>query len=275
MPTANLSSFKIATWNINSINVRIEHLLNVLKDYDLDVLAIQETKSPDNQFPIDALANAGYHTVFSGQKSYNGTCIISKQPAKNASTVLFGMETDPQRRFICAEFDDGKGNAKDNNILVIDCYVPNGSEVGDPKYDYKLRWLAALNQHIEKVSKTHKHIVLLGDFNIAPEDKDVYDPAEWQDKILCSPAERQALADIQAHGLTDLFRQFNDNGEEYSWWDYRAGGFQRNNGMRIDLILTSAAMSEKATACTIEKAPRGWERPSDHTPVIATFNLSE
>lgn len=263
---AKTAPFKIASWNINSINVRIEHLLNVLKDYDLDVLAIQETKSPDNQFPIDALAKAGYHTVFSGQKSYNGTCIISKQPPTNSSTVLLGMETDPQRRFLAAEY---KG------ILVIDCYVPNGSEVGDPKYDYKLRWLKNLNNYIEKVSQTHPQIVLLGDFNIAPTDADVYDPLEWQDKILCSKPERTALAKIQAHGLTDLFRHFNQNENEYSWWDYRAGAFQRNNGMRIDLILTSQAITDKAIDCTIEKAPRGWERPSDHTPVIATFDLDK
>lgn len=261
---AKITPFKIASWNINSINVRLEQLLTVLKEYDLDVLAIQETKSPDNQFPIDALAKAGYHTIFSGQKSYNGTCIISKQPATKASTVLLGMETDPQRRFICAEY---------NGVLVINCYVPNGSEVGDPKYDYKLHWLTQLNKHMEKVMQQTDKVVLVGDFNIVPTDKDIYDPVEWRDKILCSVPEREALSAIQAQGLTDLFRQFSDADKQYSWWDYRAGGFQRNNGMRIDLILTSAAMTALATDCTIEKTPRGWERPSDHTPVIATFDL--
>ncbi len=174
------------------------------------------------------------------------------------------METDPQRRFLTADF---------NGVHIVNCYVPNGSEVGDPKYDYKLKWLDCLEHYISKATKQYDKLVLLGDFNIAPTDADVWDPAEWQDKILCSKPERQALEKIQSHQLTDLYRQFSQENEQFSWWDYRAGGFQRNNGLRIDLILTSPAMSACAEDCTIEKAPRGWERPSDHTPVIASFAL--
>ncbi len=254
---------KIASWNTNSITIRLSHVIEVMNQYDLDILGIQETKTADGNFPIDALHQAGFHVLFNGQKSYNGTAFISKEPLKNAKHQLPAMQTDYQRRFLQAEHND---------ITVINCYVPNGKEVGDEKYHYKLHWLDALTEHLSVLVKAGKKVVLMGDFNIAPDDRDVYDAEEWKDKILCSPAERQRLEQIKSLGFTDTFRLFNDQAEQFSWWDYREGGFQRNRGHRIDLILTTDNLTPRCQSSIIEKAPRSWERPSDHTPVIATFD---
>ncbi len=256
-------SVKIASWNTNSITIRLEQVIDVMKQYQLDVLAIQETKVADSNFPIEKLHEAGFQVLFNGQKSYNGTAYVSKQPLTNAQHQLPNMLTDYQRRFLQAEYND---------ITLINCYVPNGKAVGDEKYYYKLQWLDALINHLSDLIARQKNIVLMGDFNIAPDDRDVYDAEEWKDKILCSPEERKRLQQIINLGFSDSFRLFNDEAEQFSWWDYREGGFQRNRGHRIDLILTSPSMTERCQSSIIEKKPRAWERPSDHTPVIATFS---
>lgn len=251
---------RIASWNANSISVRLEQTIDIMNQYHIDVLGIQETKTTDNNFPIEALNRAGFKVFFNGQKSYNGTAFISRQPLLNARHQLPGMHTDHQRRFLQAEY---------KHLTLVNCYVPNGKAVGDEKYHYKLRWLDCLIAHLEQLLNQGREIVLMGDFNIAPDDRDVYDADEWRDKILCSPAERERLQAIKDLGFSDTFRLFNDDAEQFSWWDYRDGGFQRNRGHRIDLILTSPTVTPRCMASIIEKAPRSWERPSDHTPVIA------
>lgn len=255
-------TLKIASWNTNSITIRLPHVIDVMNQYNLDILGIQETKTADSNFPIDALHQAGFHVLFNGQKSYNGTAYISKSPLTNPKHQLPAMQTDYQRRFLQAEYQD---------LTIINCYVPNGKAVGDEKYLYKLKWLDALTTHLEQLIQQGKQVVLMGDFNIAPDDRDVYDAQEWRDKILCSPPERQRLEKIKALGFSDTFRLFNDQAEQFSWWDYREGGFQRNRGHRIDLILSSEKLTPRCQSSIIEKAPRTWERPSDHTPVIAEF----
>ena len=253
---------KIASWNTNSITIRLQHVIEVMDSYDLDVLGIQETKTADANFPIDDLHRAGLSVLFNGQKSYNGMAYISKKPLQNTKHQLPGLLTDYQRRFLQAEYQD---------LTIINCYVPNGKAVDDEKYIYKLKWLDALIQHLDILIKQDKKVIVMGDFNIAPDDRDVYDAEEWRDKILCSPAEREKLEKIKALGFTDTFRIFNDQAGMFSWWDYRDGGFQRNKGHRIDLIMTSKNLTSRCQQSIIEKAPRGWERPSDHAPVIAHF----
>lgn len=252
---------KIATWNVNSMNVRQPHVVEWLQASAPDVLVLQEIKQVTEKFPAEDLKAIGYHSVASGQKTYNGVAVISKTPLSNPVTEFPDFD-DPQRRVIATTVGD---------IRVIDLYVPNGSEVGSEKYDYKLRWLASLHRFLESELKEHKNLVVLGDFNIAPADADVHDPAKWGDAILCSPAERRALAELLELGLTDVFRTFEQPEKTFSWWDYRAAGFRRNAGLRIDLILTSAAMTERCKASYVDKEPRTWERPSDHAPVVAEF----
>lgn len=258
----NIMSLRIASWNTNSITIRLAHVIDVMNLYNLDVLGIQETKVADNNFPIEALNDAGLHVFFNGQKSYNGTAYVSRMPLAATRHHLPGMQTDYQRRFLQAELND---------ILLINCYVPNGKAVGDEKYDYKLRWLDALIVHLKNLQQSQRPILLMGDFNIAPDDRDVYDAEAWKNNILCSPAERQRLQAIKDLGFSDTFRLFNEQDNNFSWWDYREGGFQKNKGHRIDLLLSNQFLTPRCTESIIEKAPRAWERPSDHTPVIATF----
>lgn len=253
----------IASWNINSINIRLPQIINLIDTENIDILGVQETKVPDANFPIDALNNKGFHVFFNGQKSFNGTAFISKQPLTNCRHHLPGMEMDYQRRFLQAQCND---------TLLINCYVPNGKAVGDEKYDYKLRWLDALIAHLEAQLKQGWSIILMGDFNIAPTDDDVYDAQLWRDKILCSAPERQRFQALIDLGFCDTFRQFNQQAAQFSWWDYRDGGFEKNQGHRIDFILSSAKATPYCVDCVIEKKPRSWERPSDHAPVIATFD---
>lgn len=254
---------KVATWNVNSMNVRKPHVVEWLQTHDPDVLVLQEIKQVTEKFPAEELESIGYHSIASGQKTYNGVAIISKTPATDAVFDFPDLD-DPQRRILASTIED---------VRIIDLYVPNGSEVGSEKYAYKLEWLASLKRFLEAEVKQHEKLVVLGDFNIAPADEDVHDPEKWGEDILCSPLERQALRELQALGLTDVFRQFEHPEKTFSWWDYRAAGFRRNAGLRIDLILTSIAMTERCTSCYIDKEPRAWERPSDHTPVVAEFTL--
>jgi exodeoxyribonuclease-3 len=214
-------------------------------------------------FPTEALRDAGYQSLANGQKTYNGVAVICRNTAADAVFELPGID-DAQRRVLGVTVDD---------VRVIDLYVPNGQAVGSDKYDYKLGWLAALREFLQDQLAQYDKLVVLGDFNIAPADEDVYDPEKWGDAILCSPLERQALASLLDLGLTDVFRKFEQPEKSFSWWDYRAAGFRRNAGLRIDLILTSEAMTAACTASYVDREPRAWERPSDHTPVVAEFSL--
>jgi len=254
---------KIATWNVNSMNVRQPHVVEWLQAHDPDVLVLQEIKQLTEKFPADDLKAIGYHSIASGQKTYNGVAAISKIAPDEPVTDIPGLE-DPQRRVLACTVGD---------VRVVDLYVPNGSEVGSEKYEYKLGWLEALKAFLETEMKRHEKVVVLGDFNIAPADADVHDPEKWGDAILCSPLERKALGELLDLGLTDVFRQFEQPESTFSWWDYRAAGFRRNAGLRIDLILTSEAMTDCCSKSYVDKEPRGWERPSDHAPVVAEFDL--
>ena len=254
---------KIATWNVNSLKVRLPHVLEWLSANDPDVLVLQEIKQITEVFPTEALSEIGYRSIASGQKTYNGVAVISKAGAADVVTDFPGFD-DPQRRILAATID---------GVRIVDLYIPNGQEVGSEKYAYKLSWLDALSGFLAHELSVHERLVVLGDFNIAPADEDVYDPEKWGESILCSPAERAALKNLIGLGLTDVFRTFEQPEKSFSWWDYRAAGFRRNAGLRIDLILTSDSMTAACQKSYIDKEPRAWERPSDHTPVIAEFAL--
>jgi exodeoxyribonuclease-3 len=253
---------KIATWNVNSMNVRLPHVVEWLQSHEPDVLVLQEIKQLTENFPTEALQEIGYHSIASGQKTYNGVAVISKTPATDPVADFPDLD-DPQRRILASTVDD---------VRIVDLYIPNGSEVGSEKYDYKLRWLKSLRNFLEAEMQRHENVVVLGDFNIAPADADVYDPEKWGEAILCSPLERQALGELFSLGLTDVFRKFEHPEGTFSWWDYRAAGFRRNAGLRIDLILTNDSMTERCKASYVDKEPRAWERPSDHAPVVAEFD---
>ncbi len=254
---------KFATWNVNSLNVRLPHVLDWLQDNPIEVLCLQETKQEDIKFPYDALKEAGYNAVHSGQKTYNGVAILSTHPIEDVTHGIAGFE-DAQKRVISATI---------NGTRVICVYVVNGQAVDSEKYDYKMRWLEALNSWLAEELSKYPNLVILGDYNIAPDDRDCHDPDAWEGNILVSPRERDAFESLLALGLHDSFRLFEQDGGHYSWWDYRMMGFRRNRGMRIDHILVSDAVKEKCLACEIDKAPRKLERPSDHTPVILATSL--
>lgn len=252
---------KIATWNVNSLKVRLPHVLQWLAREQPDVLALQETKTEDPNFPAADLAEAGYYAVFSGQKTYNGVAVLSKAPPEDPVTDIAGLD-DPQRRILAVTVDGWR---------IVDLYVPNGSEVGSDKYGYKLDWLGKVRAWLRSELERHPRLVVLGDFNIAPEDRDVHDPKAWHEKILCSTPEREAFRGLLGLGLTDAFRRFEQPEKSFTWWDYRLNGFKRNLGLRIDLILVSPAVREDCLACRVDVEPRGLERPSDHAPVVAEF----
>ena len=254
---------KIATWNVNSIKVRLPQVLDWLDRNRPDILALQETKSTDENFPSKEIEAAGYKVVYSGQKTYNGVAILGKEAITDCVMDIPGLE-DPQRRVLFATCGP---------IRVLNVYVPNGQEVGSEKFAYKLNWLDQLCGYLEKQINQHERVVLLGDFNITPDDRDVHDPEAWREQILCSTPERDALKAILDCGLDDSFRLFDQPEKIFSWWDYRAAGFRRNAGLRLDLILTSRALSEKCTASYVDSAPRQLERPSDHAPAVAEFHL--
>ncbi len=252
---------KLVTWNVNSLKVRLPHVLQWLASNPVDVLCLQETKLTDDKFPVADIQAAGYHVVFSGQKTYNGVAIISRHPVTDVvkNNPLF---PDEQQRIIAGTIE---------GMRIICAYVPNGQEVGSDKYDYKLRWLDALAQWLESELKQYPQLAILGDYNIAPADADVHDPIAWKDQVLVSDAERTAFQRLCALNLHDAFRLFPQEEKLYSWWDYRQMAFRRNRGLRIDHILLSEPLRARCTACEIDKLPRKWEQPSDHTPVIATL----
>ena len=253
---------KIATWNVNSLRVRLPHLLDWAREARPDVIALQETKVSDDQFPAEAIAAGGYSAVYAGQKTYNGVALLSNTTPEDVITDVAGLD-DPDRRILAATVA---------GVRVLNLYVVNGRQVDDPKYHHKLHWLEALTGFVRAELDRFERLVVLGDFNIAPEDRDVHDPEGWREKILCSTPEREALGRLLDTGLRDTFRLFEQEDESFTWWDYRAGAFRRNLGLRIDLILASRAMAECCIACLIDKAPRRWSRPSDHTPVVAEFD---
>jgi len=249
---------KIATWNVNSLNVRLPHVLDWVKEHQPDVVGLQETKQEDSKFPYAALAEAGYQSIHSGQKTYNGVAILSRHDMADVQMGIPDFE-DEQKRVIAATI---------NGIRIVCAYVPNGQSLDSDKYQYKLRWLNALSDWLADELVRHPKLVLLGDYNIAPEDRDCHDPAAWIGQVLVSEPERAAFKRLVALGLHDSFRLFEQAEGSYSWWDYRMAGFRRNLGMRIDHILVSNPLVPECKASWIDKAPRKLERPSDHTPVV-------
>ena len=249
---------KIATWNVNSLNVRLPHVLDWLETNKPDALCLQETKQEDSKFPYEALKEAGYQAVHNGQKTYNGVAIVSPHAIEDVQVDIPNF-TDEQKRLIAATI---------NGIRIVCVYIPNGQAVGSEKYAYKLNWLQAFTNWLQNELIAHPNLALLGDYNISPEDIDCHDPAAWQGQVLVSEAEREAFRKITALGLADSFRLFEKGEGQFSWWDYRMAGFRRNLGMRIDHILISPSLVAIAKASHIDKAPRKLERPSDHTPVV-------
>ncbi len=250
---------RVATWNINSLKVRLPHVLKWLSENPVDVLCLQETKQLDEDFPKGELEAAGYHSVFSGQKTYNGVAILSREPPID---VQYGIPdyADEQKRVIAATFND---------VRVVCLYVPNGQSVDSDKYYYKLGWLSALRDWLKNELQHHPKLAVLGDYNIAPEDRDVYDPVTWQGSVLVSEAERIQFQNLLKLGLHDSFRLFEQPEKSYSWWDYRMMAFRRNRGLRLDHILVSEPLATNCKSCVIDREPRKLERPSDHAPVVA------
>lgn len=253
---------KVASWNVNSLKVRLPQVLLWLQQEQPDILALQETKTEDINFPQKAFEEAGWYTVYSGQKTYNGVAIIAKKPIIDKITDIPHLD-DPQRRILAVTID---------NVRIINLYVVNGESPESEKFAYKLKWLKHVTCFIEQELENFEDVIVLGDFNIAPDDRDVYDPVRWKERILCTTEERNRLNQILDLGLQDTFRLMHDESSFYSWWDYRMNGFSKNQGLRIDLILASEAMAESLSSAWIDTAPRGWDRPSDHTPVIAEFD---
>ena len=257
----------LATWNVNSLKVRLPHLLDWLAAHRADLICLQETKLVDEQFPAAALAEAGYAANFAGQKTYNGVALLTRKDtlpaASETVSALPGFE-DPQKRVLAATVGP---------LRVVCAYFPNGQSVGSDKYDYKLRWIGALNAWLRDELTQHPKLALAGDFNIAPEDRDVHDPQAWEGQVLFSEPEKQAFRDLLAVGFVDSFRLFDQPERSYTWWDYRMLAFRRKMGLRIDHVLLSRALAPRCTACTIDVEPRRREQPSDHAPVIATLDL--
>lgn len=254
---------KIATWNVNSLRVRLPQVLQWLESEQPDLLALQETKLTDDQFPETDIVEAGYRAVFSGQKTYNGMAILSRTPLSDIVTDIPGLD-DPQRRVLAASSGE---------LRLIALYVPNGESVGSDKYQYKLDWLDKLCAWLRAELRKHARLLVVGDFNIAPADADVHDPVVWNDRVLFSEPERAAFRQLLDLGLCDSFRLFEQPEKSFTWWDYRMNAFRRNVGLRIDHVLASKTLCEACTACSIDKGPRGWERPSDHAPVVAEFKV--
>lgn len=253
---------KIATWNVNSLNVRLPHVLDWLATSQTDVLCLQETKQEDSKFAYEALSEAGYHAIHNGQKTYNGVAILTPHTIENVHLDIPEFD-DPQKRIIAATI---------NGIRYINAYMPNGQAVDSEKYAYKMRWLVAFTDWLKTEIAMHPKLALLGDYNIAPNDEDCHDPAAWEGDILVSPRERDAFQEMLDLGLTDSFRMFDQAEKSFSWWDYRMMGFRRNRGMRIDHILVTDALKAQCTTSYIDKEPRMLERPSDHTPVVLEFS---
>jgi len=253
---------RIASWNVNSLRVRLPHLLDWLKANPVDVIGLQELKLQDEQFPLAELQALGYHAAVSGQKTYNGVALLSRTPPEDVVRDLPNFDDD-SKRLIAATY---------GGVRVISAYVPNGQSVGSDKYAYKLRWLQALAGHLRSELARYQQLAIVGDYNVAPTDADVHDPVAWDGQVLCSAPERAAFRALLDAGLKDAFELFPRPAQAFTWWDYRMGAFRRNLGLRIDHVLLSDALAAKCSSFHIDTAPRRLERPSDHAPVIAQVN---
>jgi exodeoxyribonuclease III len=254
---------KLATWNVNSLKVRLSQVLDFLAAQTPDVLCLQETKLEDDNFPHAEINAAGYRSVCSGQKTYNGVAILSRGAATDCTMGISGYD-DPQKRVIGATIGE---------IRVICVYIPNGESVASDKYRYKLDWLGCLNVWLKEELAKHPRLALLGDYNIAPEDRDVHDPKLWEGKVLFSEPEKAAFRELLALGLQDSFRLFEQPEKSYSWWDYRMNGFKRNLGLRIDHVLLSPELAKDCRLCSIDRLRRAHDRPSDHAPVLVEIGI--
>lgn len=249
---------KIVTWNVNSLKVRLPQVLDWLQKEQPDIVCMQELKISTELFPHEAFEALGYHCEVSGQKTYNGVATLSKMPQSHPVKDFPGLE-DLQRRVLASTVE---------GVRILNVYVPNGQEVGSDKYQYKIEWLSHMRNYIEGSLREYSKLIVLGDFNVAPQDEDVYDPKKWAGEILCSEGERAALQTIFATGVKDAFRLMPQPAGSYSWWDYRTLAFVGNRGLRIDLILVSPALVPAVQKSWIDVGPRGLERPSDHAPVV-------
>jgi exodeoxyribonuclease III len=252
---------KLATWNVNSLNVRLTHVIDWLKANPVDALCLQELKLEDAKFPVAAFDEIGYNAVFSGQKTYNGVAIISKSRPEDVLRDMSDFD-DVQKRLIAATID---------GVRVVCAYIVNGQAIDSEKYQYKMQWLAGLQSYMQRTIADYTDVALLGDYNIAPEDRDVHDPKAWEGQVLVSAPEREHFQALIALGLTDSFRLFEQPDKSFTWWDYRMNGFKRNLGLRIDHILLTKALADRAVSSVIDVEPRKLERPSDHTPVVTTL----
>lgn len=253
---------KIASWNVNSILARLPHVTRWLAANEPDVLCVQETKCTDDKFPFEKLQRIGYCASVFGQQSYNGVAIITRQECAEVQRGYYEDEQGAHARLLAATVE---------GIRVVNVYIPNGQAVGSEKFEFKLDWMRRLRQFFDNHYRINSPVVLCGDFNVAPEDRDVHNPKLWQERIMCSQAERTALDDIKRWGFTDSFRLHHEEGGQFSWWDYRAGAFRRNLGLRIDHIWTAQPVVARSKNTWIDIEPRTWERPSDHAPVVAEF----
>lgn len=255
---------KIATWNVNSINVRMPQLLGWLDRVQPDVLCVQETKCVDESFPLEDLENAGYRAEFTGQKSYNGVAIVSKFPVEDVQKNFLDDDDDSPKRMIAATV---------NGVRIVNTYIPNGTELWTDKFTFKLDWLQRLRRYLDDQCSMTGDVLLCGDFNVAMDDADVWSPPLFEGKLHFSKPERAAMFNVKQWGLVDLYRKLNGDVQEFSWWDYRAGAWQKNHGLRIDHLWASSSLAEKCTSCVIDKSPRQFEKPSDHAPVTADFDV--
>ncbi|HEY0295657.1 MAG TPA: exodeoxyribonuclease III [Bordetella sp.] len=258
---------KLATWNVNSLNVRLPQVLDWLAANPVDALCLQELKLADDKFPLQAFTDIGYHAAWAGQKTYNGVAVLSRQPGATMVRNIPGFD-DPQQRVVAVTLPSPAGD-----VRVISAYCPNGQALDSDKYPYKLAWFAALHRWLQEEMAAHPRLAVLGDYNVAPADEDVHNPEKWVGQVLVSEPERAAFRTLLDLGLTDAFRLFEQPPKSFSWWDYRQFGFKRNAGLRIDHILLSDPLKAACIECVIDKGPRGNEQPSDHAPVIATLKL--
>ena len=257
---------KLATWNVNSLSVRLPQLIDWLAANPVDALVLQETKQTDDKFPHADLEAAGYQAQWFGQKTYNGVALLTKTASTDIIKNIPGFEDDQARVIAGTVADPELGS-----VRVIGGYFPNGQAPDSDKFVYKMKWLTALESWLKDELARHPNLVLMGDFNIAPTDLDVYDPVAWKDQIHCTVEERDHFKQLVGLGLTDAFRLFEQAPKSWSWWDYRNLAFRKNQGLRIDHILVSGTLKNQVSACVIDKAPRKNERPSDHTPVVVTL----
>ena len=255
---------KIATWNVNSINIRLEQVLNWLEKTETDVLCLQETKCVDEKFPFEEINNIGYNVAFTGEKSYNGVAILARHEIEDVQKNFRDDALDAPKRLIAATV---KG------VRIVNTYIPNGTELWSEKFTFKLDWLQRLRKLFDETCDRSGNVLLCGDFNVAPDERDVWNAVFWEGKLHFSKPERAAIHHVKQWGFVDVFRKMNGDAKEFSWWNYREGAFFKNQGLRIDHIWTSESLAEKCVRSWIDRKPRGAERPSDHTPVVAEFKI--